>query len=395
MVRPEPEMELLESLGVSMRVSRFEGANGTAEHHLMLRCLDYGTLTEQLDRMETAYSDALADLGISRNSAVARRFFCSDIQNATRALGSHSLSAIRAPRECCAITWIGQPPMPPSRVSMWAYHISDAGGPLAKTRSDSTVEIARGSLVHHWTAGLTDTRETGSRGQTTGIFRRYLDHLSRHSMRLADHVVRTWFYVHDVDTNYAGMVAARKEIFEGHGLTPDTHFIASTGIEGRSACNQARVMMDSYAIEGVRPEQIAHLSALDYLSPTHVYGVTFERATSVSYCDRKHIYISGTASIDKEGRIAHPGDVSRQLDRTLENVEALLERGGATMDDIRVILVYVRDPADQAFAWNRMSAQLGEAPFEVVVAPVCRPGWLIEVEGIAVLPANYPALPPF
>jgi len=35
------------------------------------------------------------------------------------------------------------------------------------------------------------------------------------------------------------------------------------------------------------------------------------------------------------------------------------------------------------------------APVQVVVAPVCRPGWLVEVEGLAIIPASNPDLPPF
>ncbi len=67
----------------------------------------------------------------------------------------------------------------------------------------------------------------------------------------------------------------------------------------------ADVMMDAYAISGVRKEQIRYLSAPDHLSPTHVYGVTFERGVSVAYQDRKHIIISGTASIDSAGKIVY------------------------------------------------------------------------------------------
>ena len=127
------------------------------------------------------------------------------------------------------------------------------------------------------------------------------------------------------------MVDARAEFFADHGLTPDTHFIASTGIEGSTARPDAKVSMDAYAIAGVRPEQLSYLAAPDHLSPTHTYGVTFERATSVAYRDRNHIILSGTASIDPEGNILHPGDMPRQLDRTLENMEALLAKAGATL----------------------------------------------------------------
>ncbi|MBX7256676.1 MAG: translation initiation inhibitor [Candidatus Hydrogenedentes bacterium] len=395
MSRMDSQVAILESTGVSVSVSSFYVSDGASEYHLLIRPLDIGTVEEQLDRIEVAYSEALFELELHRNTAVTRRFYCSDVQNARHALKAHALSNPRAAGEPCAASWIGQAPMPPAKVSMWAYHISDELTPLIKSQSDSTTILKRGELAHHWTAGLVNTVESSPYGQTQGIFHDYLEHLSRHNLRLADHVVRTWFYVQDVDSNYGGMVSARKEIFLKHGLTADTHFIASTGIEGRSSDIRAKVMLDSYAIAGLRPGQVEYIAALDHLSPTHVYGVTFERATSVAYQDRKHIFISGTASIDKDGNIVHAGDVGHQLERTLENVEALLEQAGSSLEDMRIFLVYVRDPSDQTFALNRMRERFGDVPIEVVVAPVCRPGWLIEVEGVAVVQSCNPDLPRF
>ena len=119
------------------------------------------------------------------------------------------------------------------------------------------------------------------------------------------------------------------------------------------------------------------------------------RGVAVSYRDRKHVIISGTASIDSAGMIVHPGDMPRQLDRTLENVEALLRDGGATFQDVCVLIVYVRDPSDLGVAQRAIHERFGEAPMQVVVAPVCRPGWLIEVECQAIVPISNPVLPAF
>ena len=105
--------------------------------------------------------------------------------------------------------------------------------------------------------------------------------------------------------------------------------------------------------------------------------------------------IPGLDSIDQRGEILYAGDVARQLDRTLENIAALLQQAGATLGDMCVFIVYVRDPADQAFVQREMRARFGNAPIEIVTAPVCRPGWLIEIEGQAVVAASNPDLPAF
>ena len=46
-------------------------------------------------------------------------------------------------------------------------------------------------------------------------------------------------------------------------------------------------------------------------------------------------------------------------------------------------------------AQRQMRDRFGDAPIEVVLAPVCRPGWLIEVEGEAIVPESNSELPAF
>jgi len=379
----------------SVRVSRFQGQSGVAEYHLAVRPTEYGSIDHQLEWVWRAYRNALDSIGLDAGTALLRRFFCSDLSNQAAALEARPFSNPRHADEPCAVSWVRQPSVPPAKVALWAYHVSDPGSKLDKALEDASLTLRRGGLSHHWTTGLTCPTADTPYDQTRGIFERYDAFLRARDMSLADNVIRTWFFVQNVDVNYQGFAAARREFFATRGLTPDTHFIASTGIEGAHADVAAKVVMDAYAISGLRPEQIEFLAALDHLSPTHIYGVTFERGASVAYRDRKHIIISGTASIDHEGKILHPGDVSRQLDRTLENVEALLKQAGANLKDLCMLIVYVRDLSDHAFAWQKTQERFGDAPIVFAVAPVCRPGWLIEVEGQAIVPASNPDLPAF
>ena len=101
--------------------------------------------------------------------------------------------------------------------------------------------------------------------------------------------------------------------------------------------------MDSLGIAGLEPGQVRYMEAPDYLSPTHVYRVTFERGVRIVYGDRSHYFLSGTASIDAEGNIVHPGDVVGQTARTLENMSALMERSGESPSDLKQAVVYLRD----------------------------------------------------
>ena len=123
----------------------------------------------------------------------------------------------------------------------------------------------------------------------------------------------------DVDTNYAGLVKARLENFLRVGLTPDTHYISSTGIGGLPADTRSLVQLGGYAVKGLEPGQQRYLYALTHLNPTIEYGVTFERGTVVEYGDRAQAFISGTASIDNKGQVVHVGDIVRQTTALWEN----------------------------------------------------------------------------
>jgi enamine deaminase RidA (YjgF/YER057c/UK114 family) len=314
----------------AVNVSCFTGQSGVREIHLCVRPTEYAGDDVQLKWVDEAYRQALSALGIGEGTAVFRRFYCSDLPNQVAALESRPFSNPRAKEDPCAVSWVCQPPMPPVKVALWAYHVVDPNEALDKTLDGASLVLDRNGLRHLWTTGIVSPSGENSYDQTRGVFTEYEGWLGARNLSLANHVIRTWLFVQNVDVNYHGLVAARRELFVAHGLTPDTHFIASTGVEGASADPNALVTMDAYAIAGVEPRQIAYLADLDHLSPTHVYGVTFERGTSVAYRDRKHVFISGTASIDRNGEILHAGDVSRQLDRTLANVEALLAQAGAT-----------------------------------------------------------------
>ncbi len=359
----------------------------------MVRPTQYADFQTQLEWLVEAYENALQSLGINRRSCVLRRFFCSDLSNQAAELAKSSYA--KADADLCAVSLIRQPPLAPAKVALWAYHVNDSAKALVKAEQDQSLELHRGELTHIWTTDVRSTVRRDSYDQTQAIIEGYQSALRGDGLSLADNVIRTWFFVQNVDANYGGLVKARKDVFAQYGLTPDTHFIASTGIEGTSADLQAKVSMDAYAIDGVQPEQIGFLSASDNLSPTFIYGVTFERGVSVSYRDRKHIFISGTASIDAQGDILYEGDVLRQLDRTLVNIQALLNEAEASLGDVSMLVVYVRDPSDLDAVHKAMLKRFGSAPMQVVVAPVCRPGWLVEIECQAISAVSNPSLPTF
>ena len=147
-------------------------------------------------------------------------------------------------------------------------------------------------------------------------------------------------------------------------------------------------MLDAYALKGFKPAQIQYLQAKDNLNHTSDYGVTFERGTSIQYGDRNHVIISGTASINNKGEVVYPGDVNKQADRMLENVEALLKEAGAAVSDLASVVIYLRDYADYAIIKAWADYRLPDVPKTFVHADVCRHDWLIEMECMAIVESN-------
>ena len=350
-----------------------EGA--LAEYHIQIRVSDASlTFESQLEEVLRAYADA-----VQGKTVHFRRFFLSDAANQASMLEKGLSQFPPVPTST-----VQQEPLDGTRIAAWVYCTSpmDCPGGIPTHNGYS----------HHWTGSLVGP-EGDSYVQMSGIFGQLENQLAARGLHVATHTVRTWIFVRDVDVNYAGVVAGRRDFFGRIGLTPTTHFIASTGIEGRHPEWKNKVEMDAYSVGGLQEGQIGYLYALDHLSPTYDYGVTFERGATVTYGDRRQVYISGTASIDAHGKVLYPGDAAAQAKRMLENIGALLGEAGASFGDIAMAVVYLRDPADYPGVKAVIESAYPSLQALYVHAPVCRPAWLVEMECLALTAAgnkNYP-----
>lgn len=366
-------------------ITSFETRKGITEYHILLQqtdCMDdYPT---QLGELLAAYTQCVEELP-GNPAAVFRRYFLSDVTNQTALLMEKDRS-----NPYCALSIVQQAPMNGTKIALWAWLQT---GVQTQVLPSNLFEARHGSYRQLFGANLCN-RAANSEYQTRLIFRDYIMQLTDAKCTLADNCIRTWIFVQNVDVNYPGVVKARKEVFTTQNLTENTHFIASTGIEGRYQDTSVYVTMDTYAVSGIDPKQVQYLYAPDHLSRTYEYGVTFERGVAVTYGDRKHIFISGTASIDRYGEIVYPGDVIKQSERMVENITALLGEAGGGLEDVMQAIIYIRDTADYARLKQHMETCYPNLPYLIVRAPVCRPGWLVEIECMAIVAANETAYPP-
>ena len=360
---------------IHAQICSFEGKGGVTEYHIMFSVTDPSlSFGEQLDSLQRAY-DAVTKKEAGNAVAVFHRYFLSDAANQ---------ADILMERECenpfCALSIVQQAPLNGTKIALWTWLQT---GMATETCNSGMFEASHNGYRHLWNGGAHNKAAT-SEYQTRLLLNDYVMQLTEQHCTLAADCIRTWFFVQNVDVNYPGVVKARKEVFATQNLTEETHFIASTGIEGRYFDPMVFVTMDTYAVSGICPGQIRYLYAPEHLNRTYEYGVTFERGTAVTYGDRRHVFISGTASIDRYGEIVHAGDVIKQTSRMIENIEALLKEADATLNDIMQAVIYIRDTADYARVKRYIDEHHPSLPYIIVRAPVCRTGWLVEMECTAV-----------
>lgn len=352
-----------------IKTKTFVSSDGRRELHAII------TVTDPLLTFEEQTAGIMRDyaLLLQENEGftpIFRRWFLSDAANQARLLPDDG---------ACATSVVEQSPLSLTKAALWVWM---AEGAETHRVADGLFSVSLCGHTHLFEC-CRCRQGKDSYEATRAMLSATEGMLREAGGSLLESCVRTWFFVQNVDVNYRGVVVGRNDAFADYGLTPSTRFIASTGIGGRHADKTATVMMDSYSVIGLREGQMTQISAPDYLSPTSEYGVAFERAARVDYADRSHLFVSGTASINSRGEVVWEGEIRRQTLRMWENVGALLKAGGCGWDDVCQILVYLRDTADYPVVASMFEERFPDVPYVILYAPVCRSGWLVEMECIA------------
>lgn len=371
------------------QASCFRGTNGCDEYFILVRSKREPNFDNSLNNVLRDYKLVLERLELQPDTQVFTRFILSDIQNQKSQLVDSELF------EYCrdgARSIIGQPPaFHGGGIYVLSYHIKCSSFRRTRLMAINDKPNRNGLLLEGnnynllFTGNFSGDGDLDSARQTDELFSDYQELLAEHDMDIFHNCVRTWIYVRDIDNHYLGMVEARKKIFDDNNLTADTRYIASTGIEGKSLEVNSLVSIDALSIGGLDHDQLVRMEALENLCPTSDYGVTFERGQNVLFGDRNHLHISGTASIDKTGEVIHLSDVRKQTARAVENVNALLSGQGSSLADMLYLLVYLRNPSDTGKVKEVLLDLIPPNMLVVYVeGSVCRPSWLVEIEGSAI-----------
>jgi 2-iminobutanoate/2-iminopropanoate deaminase len=126
--------------------------------------------------------------------------------------------------------------------------------------------------------------------------------------------------------------------------------------------------------------------AYNYQKPS-----SFSRALRLDIGDYKILLISGTASVNEEGKAEHIGDFKAQLWRTYRNITNLLEAEGMSWHDVVRTTNYLRDIERDYAEFNKIRTTfyswLGLEPLPAstgIQARLCWETLLIEIEAYAV-----------
>jgi enamine deaminase RidA (YjgF/YER057c/UK114 family) len=118
-----------------------------------------------------------------------------------------------------------------------------------------------------------------------------------------------------------------------------------------------------------------------YDPPTYAQAVKVSGAQTI-------LYIAGQVAYTTEGSVAHPGDFKAQARAALQCLKAQVEAGGGTMADIVKVNTYLTDMrhrSDYGAIRAEFFGKSKPAGTLVAVTALAQPGFLIEIEAVAVL----------
>lgn len=118
----------------------------------------------------------------------------------------------------------------------------------------------------------------------------------------------------------------------------------------------------------------------------------YSQAISV-YGSRQTIYIGGQNAIDENRNVVGKGDLKKQTEQVLSNIEKILLAVNGKIENIVKLNIHIlqgQNPADgfQAFQQKCGNLQVPPAITVIFVAGLGNPEWLIEIDAIAEVEAK-------
>ena len=305
-------------------------------------------------------------------------------------LNGHILQSTTASalRDCPLVSYVPQRPMGGRLVAEILYI---KGNPEVEMREDYVV-LRSGGCEEILTQGVRFPSSGDIGEQSSKVFDRIGNILERESFAVSD-IVRQWNYISHITSvsegvqNYQLFNDARSDFYETTEWS--NGYPAATGI----GCDSGGVMVVVYAIKGFKgvgkpidnPLQIpAHKYSGEVLaSGKEAVRTTpkFERGRLLGNI----VFVSGTAAIKGENS-EFSDDARVQAKEAIDVVEHLVAPSNISKDCVNfrfdLLRVYVRRPQDMEVIQNIFKAHFRDIPTHFLIADICRPELLLELEGV-------------
>lgn len=97
------------------------------------------------------------------------------------------------------------------------------------------------------------------------------------------------------------------------------------------------------------------------------------------------IYVAGTLALGKNGEVLHIGDVRAQTRNVIEQIIAVVEAGGGTIDDIAYNMIFISD-AEHYAGMNEVYTEFFGKNLPArycVITKLVKPDFLVEIASVA------------
>jgi enamine deaminase RidA (YjgF/YER057c/UK114 family) len=192
-------------------------------------------------------------------------------------------------------------------------------------------------------------------------------------------VIRTWFYNRNISSWYREFNLVRNKFFQERNvfnrLVP-----ASTAV---GKCNGADIAVVGGALAVESKGEDIRVFALPspLQGPALEYGSSFSRAIELALPDHRRLYVSGTASIEPNGKTIYMNDTPSQVRCTMEVTYSILKSREMDWSDITRATAYFKN-AKEAVLLSEYCQTNGLPRFPIIIAEndICRDDLLFEIE---------------
>lgn len=126
-----------------------------------------------------------------------------------------------------------------------------------------------------------------------------------------------------------------------------------------------------------------HLQPKDF---THIMGA-YSHGLKVDVGNSEMIFVTGQIAMDKDGNAVAPGDFTKQTEFIFENIQKILNEGGASLDDVVKAVIYITDMdkfSEVSAVRNKYFEQARPVSTLVEISKTVKEGCDVEIEVVAI-----------